>query len=52
MFGVDTEISIFDMRKPETEYDEMMRRSKKIISQLLSAIITLNLGTAHYHKGK
>ena len=40
------------MRKPETEYDEMMRRSKKIISQLLSAIITLNLGTEYYNRGK
>ena len=40
------------MGNSETEYDDIMRCSGKIKFQLLSAIITFNLGTFYYHKGK
>ena len=40
------------MGKSEIEYDDILRCYKKIISQLLSDSITLNLGTEYYNRGK
>ena len=45
-------MSIYDMDHPESEYDDITRRSKNIVSQILSTRITLNKGTARHHKGK
>ena len=40
------------MVKSETEFDDSMRCSKKIIYQFLSVRIKINIGTSHYHGGK
>ena len=50
--GIEAAISICDMGKSEIECDDIMRCCEKIIYQHLSVSIALNLGTAHYHKGK
>ena len=40
------------MGKSETEYDDTMKRSEKIIHQRLSIIIKFNVVTPHNNKGK
>ena len=52
MFGVRTEISTYNMGNLKTEYDNIMRCSKNMVSQPFSDSITLNLGTLNYHKSK
>ena len=51
VFGIQAEISIYDMVKSKTEYDDIMRCYKNIISQLFSSSITFNLGISRYHEG-
>ena len=50
--GIGALIGIYYMGKLETEYDDIMRHSKKMISKCLPSSITLILDIAHYRKGK
>ena len=50
--GIEAVIVIYDVGKSETEYENIMRCSKNIISQCLPVRITLNMSTTHYHKGE
>ena len=52
MFGVRTEISTYNIGNLKTEYDNVMRRSKNMVSQPSYDSITLNLGTLNCHKRK